>query len=165
LQTKSRGLRRTFLPIWRSITGTTGLPGYEAIEAMTEVFADAFFFIAFLNQNDQYHARVQAEISKDRKRIVTTAWVLVEVADALCVPTARAPTHRFIVGLLDNPAVYVASDSSWLERGLTLFGRRPDKNWSLTDCISFAVMEDRGLTHALTADRHFAQAGFVPVFA
>jgi len=45
-------------------------------------------------------------------------------------------------------------------RGLLLFDSRADKEWSLTDCISFVVMEDRGLTDALTADHHFEQAGF-----
>jgi uncharacterized protein len=37
---------------------------------------------------------------------------------------------------------------------------RRDKEWSLTDCISFVVMKERGLTEALTADHHFEQAGF-----
>jgi len=44
--------------------------------------------------------------------------------------------------------------------GLELYARRPDKSWSLTDCISFVVMTDRGLTEALTGDHHFEQAGF-----
>jgi hypothetical protein len=44
--------------------------------------------------------------------------------------------------------------------GLDLFSRRPDKYWSLTDCISFVVMERFSMTDALTADRHFQQAGF-----
>ena len=47
------------------------------------------------------------------------------------------------------------------ERGLDLFVNRPDKEWSLTDCISFVVMREHGLTEALTADHHFEQAGFV----
>ena len=47
------------------------------------------------------------------------------------------------------------------EQGVELFAHRPDKQWSLTDCISFVVMQDRGLTEALTANHHFEQAGFV----
>lgn len=37
---------------------------------------------------------------------------------------------------------------------------RPDKNWSLTDCITFVIMREAGLQEALTGDRHFEQAGF-----
>jgi len=43
---------------------------------------------------------------------------------------------------------------------MDLYRRRQDKDWSLTDCISFVVMADEGLTESLTADRHFEQAGF-----
>ena len=49
------------------------------------------------------------------------------------------------------------------ERGVALFAQRPDKEWSLTDCISFVVMREHGLSDALTADHHFEQAGFVPL--
>lgn len=44
--------------------------------------------------------------------------------------------------------------------GYALFERYRDKNWSFTDCISFAVMSKEGITEALTADHHFEQAGF-----
>lgn len=47
-----------------------------------------------------------------------------------------------------------------LEEGISLYAARPDKDWSVTDCISFVVMRDEGMTHALTGDRHFEQAGF-----
>jgi predicted nucleic acid-binding protein len=50
------------------------------------------------------------------------------------------------------------------QAGFDLFVGRPDKAWSLTDCISFAVMTERGLSDALTADHHFEQAGFRAVF-
>ncbi len=50
-------------------------------------------------------------------------------------------------------------------RGLKLYGDRPDKEWSLTDCISFVVMSERHLVDALTRDHHFKQAGFIPLFA
>ena len=48
---------------------------------------------------------------------------------------------------------------------MDLYRHRKDKDWSLTDCISFAAMTDEGLTEALTADRHFEQAGFVALLA
>ena len=47
-----------------------------------------------------------------------------------------------------------------LEQGMDLYARRPDKEWSLTDCISFVVMSQNGLEEALTGDHHFEQAGF-----
>lgn len=47
-----------------------------------------------------------------------------------------------------------------LDRGVSLLRNRPDKEWPLTDCISFVVMQEQGLSDALTADRHFEQAGF-----
>ena len=51
------------------------------------------------------------------------------------------------------------------ERGLALYNARPDKEWSLTDCISFVVMADQGLAEGLTGDRHFDQAGFKALLA
>ena len=48
-----------------------------------------------------------------------------------------------------------------MEEGLGLYESRPDKEWSLTDCISFVVMKKEGIVEALTEDRHFEQAGFV----
>lgn len=65
---------------------------------------------------------------------------------------------------LENSQV-VEADSVLFHRGLRLYAERPDKGWSLTDCISFVVMEENGVREALTGDRHFAQAGFVALFA
>jgi predicted nucleic acid-binding protein len=68
----------------------------------------------------------------------------------------------------------IEADENWrvaeashqlFDRGIELFSQRPDKSWSLTDCISFIVMEEHGITEALTADRNFEQAGFVPLLA
>jgi hypothetical protein len=55
----------------------------------------------------------------------------------------------------------VPASEEVFERGLGLYRSRPDKEWSLTDCISFVVMQEQGIGEALTADRHFTQAGFV----
>ncbi len=56
------------------------------------------------------------------------------------------------------------SDSLY-QSGLELYSKRPDKIWSLTNCISFAVMREPGLEEALTGDHHFTQAGFRTLFA
>jgi uncharacterized protein len=60
----------------------------------------------------------------------------------------------------DPDTIIVPAASDLLQQGFDLFSRRPDKEWSLTDCISFVVMEDYGLSEALTSDSHFEQAGF-----
>ncbi len=57
----------------------------------------------------------------------------------------------------------IPASSELLRRGVALFEQRPDKSWSLTDCTSFIVMEDRGIREALTGDHHFEQAGFTPL--
>ena len=64
--------------------------------------------------------------------------------------------------LRKNPDVQVVpANDALFDEGVQLFANRLDKEWSLTDCISFVVMEQNGLTEALTGDHHFEQAGFV----
>jgi len=54
----------------------------------------------------------------------------------------------------------VSVDAAIFAGGLDLYRERPDKDWSLTDCISFVIMRQQQITDALTADLHFVQAGF-----
>lgn len=66
-----------------------------------------------------------------------------------------------VAGMRASPRTRIIPlDSRLLQRGLDLLARRADKNWSLTDCISFVVMEEEGIQEALTIDRDFEQAGF-----
>jgi uncharacterized protein len=133
---------------------------------MNVFFADTFYYLALLNEDDVAHDRA-VESSRARSgRTVTTAWVLTELADALAAPKLRP----FFMALLDqlqaNPRVVVVSASSGLfDRGIDLYSRRPDKEWSLTDCISFIVMEEQGISDALTGDHHYEQAGFHALLA
>jgi predicted nucleic acid-binding protein len=93
--------------------------------------------------------------------LLTTDWVLTEVADALSAPANRVACGDFLDDLRRSPAVIVERSSAELfEAGWSLYGERPDKEWSLTDCISFVVMEKHGVVDALTGDHHFEQAGF-----
>ena len=56
---------------------------------MSEVFADAFYYIALLNPADRFHAAAIQITQTLRQPVVTTAWILMEVADALCAPVVR----------------------------------------------------------------------------
>ena len=47
-----------------------------------------------------------------------------------------------------------------LDGAVALLDARPDKLWSMTDCVSFEIMRQGNITTALTADHHFVQAGF-----
>ncbi len=89
--------------------------------------------------------------------ITTTEYVLVEVANFFCSAGAR-PLFLSLVEVLraTRTTIIVPSSSSLFAQGIELFAKRPDKEWSLTDCISFEVMAELGLT----ADHHFEQAGF-----
>jgi predicted nucleic acid-binding protein len=87
--------------------------------------------------------------------------VLSEVADALAESEFRPRLRDFILHLRLAPACEVVPTSrELLERGLDVFHQHSDKGWTLTDCTSFVAMRERGLTQALTGDRHFEQAGF-----
>ena len=98
-------------------------------------------------------------------RLVTTEWVLMELADALSAPEARSTAVAFLQAVRADPQFNVFGYIPIAyQAGFDLFDARPDKAWSLTDCISFAVMTELGLTDALTADHHFEQAGFQAVF-
>ena len=129
------------------------------------VFMDTYGLIAWINSRDAAHQRVKSYLDSYSGSIVTTEWVLLEFADAFSLSSTKPfaieaikRIHRLPMFLLVgfDPAVYQA--------GFHLYEARSDKDWSLTDCISFTVMTQRGLSEALTADHHFEQAGFRAVF-
>jgi len=133
---------------------------------VTTVFADTYYYIALLNAEDDDHARAIAWTGQFDGRIVTTDWVLTEVADGLSRGAGRGAATRLIRDLLADPAVLIVeADRALFEQGLSLYEKRPDKEWSLTDCISFVVMEREKIRQALTADHHFEQAGFLKLLA
>lgn len=130
---------------------------------MTEWFADSYYFLALRNARDEGHKKaVEITDQVKQKRLVTSEWVLTEVGDALSKPANRKGFSDLLVMLMSNPKVVVVEAThSLFEKGVTLFENRPDKGWSVTDCISFEIMSKRSIVEALTADHHFEQAGFV----
>lgn len=99
------------------------------------IFLDTGFAIALLSPRDQYHSAAR-----------------------------RLAAIQFIRALRADPNVeIVATDTVLWQDAFDLFGARTDKEWSLTDCLSFVLMSRRDINNALAADEHFRQAGFVPL--
>ncbi len=97
---------------------------------------------------------------RSAQAVWVTEAVLVEIGNALSSFHRRAAV-RFLRHCYETAnTIVVAVDSELLHRGLSLYEARSDKTWGLTDCISFVVMKENDLSIALTADRHFVQAGF-----
>ena len=131
---------------------------------MKAVFADAFYFVACLNRADQHHQKAITFAAEDSRSLVTTTWILTEVADAFAASKARGRIAGFVAALEgDANTKIIPATQSLFRRGLDRYTARTDKSWTLTDCISFVVMEDEDITEALTGDRHFSQAGFTPL--
>ena len=132
---------------------------------MKRVFADAGYWVALLNPNDQLHRRAkELESRLKTARLLTTEFVLAEFLN-FYAPRGRA--LRFAAGELArsiraHPRIdVVASDRDLFSAGLALYAKRPDKRYSLTDCISMVVMKGRAAGEVLTQDKHFRQEGFV----
>lgn len=133
---------------------------------MKAVFADTWFYIAFLDARDLNHERVVCFARENAPKVITTRWILAELANALSRRPIRSRAAAFLRAIESDTATRIISESDELfERGERLYEQRPDKDWSLTDCISFVVMEREEIREALTNDHHFAQAGFVATFA
>jgi uncharacterized protein len=128
---------------------------------MKRVFADSYYFFALLNTNEPRHVQARAFAESYHGELVTTEWILVELADGLAKPKWRSTFVAIYDELSASPHVQIVTGSHELLRaGLQLYRARHDKAWSLTDCTSFVVMEQEGITEALTGDQHFEQAGF-----
>ena len=128
---------------------------------MTVQFVDTHYLLALVNSSDRHHFSAVEHSHGRVGGLVTTTWVLVEFADAFCAVNSRARAARFIRGFQAETFVEVVPPTHEQFRlALDRYEMRPDKDWSLTDCLSFLLMEERGIADALTADHHFEQAGF-----
>lgn len=130
-----------------------------------KIFIDTAAWIALLNSRDALHQKarlIMDDLIKNKNPLVTTEFVLMEVADAISDPRFRQKTIDFIDNLLLLPILLVipASQDLW-KAGWELYKQRSDKEWGLTDCTSFIVMKQENIKIAFTADHHFEQAGFI----
>lgn len=131
---------------------------------MNNVFLDAAYAIALSAPNDQYHERavtLAEQLEAYGSQLITTRAVMLEIGNALAKLRYRIAAIELLDSLEADPDVEIIPISEKLyQRAFELYRERPDKEWGLTDCISFVVMKDRDVKNALTADEHFKQAGF-----
>lgn len=128
---------------------------------MKATFLDTSYLLAIVNQDDELHTRALSWRSHIQSPFVTTDFTLLEFVDALCRPALRQRAMDTVVVLRTDAEVTILPLSTTLmDAGISMFAAHRDKHWSLTDCIAFRVMQREGITDALTADRHFEQAGF-----
>ena len=128
---------------------------------MNRVFADTSYYIALCNPTDTWNATALSASRRCRAHVVTTEYVLLELGNYFSTPSDR-PLFLALAEHLyeDEHTTLIPTSRELLNAGLSLYGNRMDKAWSLTDCISFNVMQEWGIEDALTCDRHFEQAGF-----
>ena len=135
--------------------------------ANKSLFLDTAYVLALFNTRDQWHPKAiewQKKIALDNSYLITTEFVLAEIGDGLSSQNLRANAVDIIRILIESPTVRVIpADSSLFMQGLRLYESRPDKDWGLTDCTSFVIMQDFDVSDALTTDGHFEQAGFNPL--
>jgi predicted nucleic acid-binding protein len=129
---------------------------------MERFFLDTVFVQAMLNKRDQYHP--QAMVFAPRLRAASEVWiteaVLIEICNALSA-SDRIGAARFVRTCYQTKNIRVVPvTTDLLQRCVEFYAARGDKQWGLTDCISFIVMQEHGLVDAVTADTHFRQAGF-----
>jgi predicted nucleic acid-binding protein len=132
------------------------------------VFWDTAAFIALGNARDDLHqaaTKISQELAQTQAHVLTTDAVLIEVANTFSKIAFRPIGWQLVEAVQASVALRAATivhvDLDLWQRGWQLYRTRSDKNWGLTDCISFVVMEDYNVQRAFTYDQHFEQAGFV----
>ena len=131
---------------------------------MTAVFADTFYWVALTNTQDAQHHRARNfSGSLVEVMIVTTQHVLTEYLNYFAGwgPHFRRKASINVEDILSSRSVRVLPLSDELfTAGFKLYYERPDKGYSLTDCISMTAMRQDGIDEVLTNDAHFVQEGF-----
>lgn len=133
------------------------------------LFADSGYWVALIDNRDQLHSRARAASARlNDYEIVTTQMALVETlaSQAGSGERARLAATRLVERLVGSPRVEVVPQTdAQFQAAFERFTARPDQRCSLTDCASFIVMEERGISEALAYDRDFEQAGFTALLS
>lgn len=133
---------------------------------MPRVFADTFHWVALVDPQDAWHHEARA-MASEQDDIVTSDEVLTEVLAFFAGqgPYLRVAAAQFVRTILNHVTIEVLPQSrdSFLG-GFDLYTKRPDKSYSLTDCISMQAMHSLGISEVLTHDNHFGREGFAVLY-
>ncbi len=130
------------------------------------IFIDTSYILALVNRADSLHERARQASRHVGRSYLTTDAVLTEIGNALARQRWRSLGIATLHMLCTSANIRIITMSSDLfERAVAFYSERLDKDWGLTDCISFVVMRDYGITQVLAFDRHFEQAGFQNLLA
>jgi uncharacterized protein len=127
------------------------------------ILLDTSYVQALLNKRDRDHCKAVSLLSyvKNAHEVWITEAVLVEIGNGLS-SIDRIAAEKFIKSCYKTSNINVITvDTVLFLKSLELYSRRSDKNWGITDCISFFVMQENGIFEAATNDEHFIQAGFI----
>ena len=129
------------------------------------LFVDTSFLIALESSNDQYHSvalNYWREFQQQPQPLVTTSYILDETATYFNTRGLHDKAIEIVTALSTSTWVqFIHVDETLFNEGLHLFRQAEDKRYSLTDCISFAVMTNMKIETALSFEKHFEQAGFI----
>ncbi len=136
-------------------------------EVMQRVFVDTSAFIALLDPRDDCHVQavhVEQALASQAARLITTNFVLDETYTGLRGKIQHSAILRFRDSVRQSRRLTVVRITEELEdQAWEIFARYDDKDFSFTDCTSFAVMRQLGITAAFAFDEHFEQFGFIRV--
>jgi predicted nucleic acid-binding protein len=128
------------------------------------VLLDTSFIIALENRDDPFHARAKRldkDLTQDGAVLLVHWGVLLEIGDGYARLGRRQKGTELLDKIRHEEGYRVVPLSEeLLQFAIALYRTRDDKEWGLTDCVSFALMQREGITEALSADVHFRQAGF-----
>jgi predicted nucleic acid-binding protein len=127
------------------------------------VFLDTWALVALVNRDDAWHQQavdLSQQLSAQERPLITTDWVLTEFLGSCARPPLRQLAIESVEKFQTSARVEIipASRADW-QTGFQLYQSRPDKSWSLVDCISILTCQRRGITEVFTGDHHFEQAG------
>jgi predicted nucleic acid-binding protein len=133
---------------------------------MRVYFIDTWYLIALSDPSDSHHRQAKSiDFTISGNPLFTHDAVLTEFLTYFSGGgrNSRSKAVSFVRDILQRSDYQVERASDLFGAALALYSRRPDKEYSLVDCMSMAFMRERGITHVLTNDHHFRQEGFTVV--